>query len=150
MGMLTAIRKERAVYLERDEKGAHLFGPCGKQHPACSGCGACGAGAAAPIFYRGELPPGLEEGDLCELAIEAPSPVLAAFVLFIMPLLLAAGGAFLGYRLLLARLGLPAAPLAGAIAGLLVSIMLSAAISKAAAARSRGVVSITRIGESGA
>ena len=152
MGLFLTVRKQKAIYLERDEKGAHLFGPCGTQHTVCSGCGACGAGAAAPLSHAGEVPAGTEEGDLCEVEVEAANPAVAGFVVFFLPLVFAALGAFLGATVLAGAIGVGTTPgmVIGAVAGLSLSWALSLGVSKLAAGRARGIISIVRIGEPGA
>jgi len=150
MGLFLTVRKQKAIYLERDEKGDHLFGPCGDQHAVCTGCGACGAGAAAPLSHSGDVAPEIEEGDLCELDVEAANRAVAGFVIFFLPLLMAAAGALLGRMILAGALGSETtAMVIGGVAGLVISWTLSLGVSRVVAGRARGIIGIRRLGEPG-
>ncbi len=150
MGLFLTKKKQQAVYLERDEKGVHLFGPCGTQHDQCSGCGACGQGASAPIEFAGDVPAEVEEGDLCEVEVEGANPMVAGFMLFMLPLGCLVGGAIIGISILEERMGKMSAGAFGGVVGMVASMSMSFVVSKIAASSARGIVSIRRIGEPGA
>jgi sigma-E factor negative regulatory protein RseC len=79
------------------------------KHAQCSGCGACiAASDTRERKIAASNDAGAAEGDRVEIEISPGRLVTAAFMMFILPILLALAGAYVGFRLG-PGLGLPAA-----------------------------------------
>lgn len=77
------------------------------KHAQCAGCGACIAASDSRerrIAAANDI--GAAEGDRVEIEIQPGRLVVAAFMMFILPVLSALAGGYTGYRLALS-LGLP-------------------------------------------
>ena len=115
------------------------------KHAQCGGCGACIAASDTrerKIAAANDI--GAVEGDWVELEIPPGRLVVAAFMMFILPVLSALAGGYAGYRLA-GSLGLPPVP-AGIVLGCLAfagSFLLLKGVEKSG--RTAGLPIIIRI-----
>ncbi|MBR2215003.1 MAG: SoxR reducing system RseC family protein [Selenomonadaceae bacterium] len=66
------------------------------RHSDCSGCGGCSGSRNLILEAVNDL--GAKNGDRVRFVLQEERMLLAAFVVFVLPLLLAAVGGFIGYR----------------------------------------------------
>jgi sigma-E factor negative regulatory protein RseC len=115
------------------------------KHAQCAGCGACiAASDTRERRIRTASASGVAEGDKVEVEIPPQGLVAAAFLLFILPVIAALAGAYIGYRLA-ASLDVPP-PVAGIALGCIAfaaSFLLARSVGKAG--RVGGLPRIIRI-----
>lgn len=107
------------------------------RHEECSGCGACGAVRQAVVVAQDggySLQPGMR----VRFAMPEHSVVLGAFVVFMLPLVLAAVGGLLGWLALWSDV----AVVCGAVVGALLGMMLVRLFDRRAQRRQPYVVEI--------
>jgi len=87
---MRTIEKARVISVEHGRAAVTVLPPDDREKCiACPAAAVCGQGAGRPAVLHAAAPRGVEEGDIVTVAIEGPSPAWAAFLLLILPLVVA-------------------------------------------------------------